>query len=292
MLQKGEVSLEETYFAKAANLYSKIPIKSPEREGLMAAAIKWATPAGANRGHKRFHQLVAYKLWAQRRYSESRHHFLYSGDGPGLGSMLAEFQYECGYAGEADLFIATTVIQFICLSSTVDIPPTQAQQRSDRPIVANSAAACLNAYVTHHPSINPKPPFELPLLNFCWFLILALKNEATSTLPVFSVLVDKYRLSLDRETTLKQFLDKLGQMYFGLPPPPKKKPGGLFGGLFDQFFNALNDDDDSSDEEAAAGPSTSRRPIAMGSSRSGGATLSGQSQAKPSSSKMATEDLD
>jgi hypothetical protein len=39
--------------------------------------------------------------------------------------------------------------------------------------------------------------------------------------------------SLNRDANYKSLLDKIGQIYFGMPPPPKRaQTGGLFGGAF------------------------------------------------------------
>lgn len=49
-----------------------------------------------------------------------------------------------------------------------------------------------------------------------------------------------------------EYLDKIGQSFFGVPPPERPRPGGLFGGLFDSFFNVLNEDD-GDDEDRSDG---------------------------------------
>jgi hypothetical protein len=108
----------------------------PERDSIVADSIKWSTPAGSRHGHPRMHQMFAYYLWQAKRYTEARHHFLYSSDGDGFGAMLADFHSERGVARELDLFITGTVLQLICLRKHI------------------VAATALKAYAEKHPGIK------------------------------------------------------------------------------------------------------------------------------------------
>ena len=71
-----------------------------------------------------------------------------------------------------------------------------------------------------------------------------------------------------------EYLDKIGQHFFGVPPPQRAQPGGMFSGIFDSLLSAFNDDDDEDGDDSPAAAATS--------------------SPKPSTSKtkMATEDLD
>ena len=70
------------------------------------------------------------------RYSESRQNFLYSCDGSGCGKMLIEFHTSYGLPGEVDMFIVTTVLQYLVLRKQI------------------VAAWTLKVYTENHPSIN------------------------------------------------------------------------------------------------------------------------------------------
>ena len=80
--------------------------------------------------------MFAYNLWNAKRYQEARHHFLYSCDGAGCGSMLAEFHSARGFSREVDLFIACTVLQLVVLRKHI------------------VAARALQAYAEKHPQIK------------------------------------------------------------------------------------------------------------------------------------------
>ncbi|KAI4499983.1 hypothetical protein M0802_004853 [Mischocyttarus mexicanus] len=65
-------------------------------------------------------------------------------------------------------------------------------------------------------------------------------------LGVFTVLCDQYQISLNRDPCYRQYLDKIGQLFFNVPPP-RPRNTGLFGSLLQSFFNGL--DEDSDDEQ-------------------------------------------
>jgi len=155
------------------------------------------------------------------------------------GSMLVEFHLTRGYSSELDLFIAQTVLQYLCLKKSI------------------AASTAFLAYTKEHPKLGTGPPYSNPLLNFIWFLLLSI--QTSQSLSVYSILCEKYKLAIERDPQYLEYLDKIGQHFFGVPAPVKPKPGGMFSGLFDQLLSAMNDEDEEEQETsaAAAGPSTS-----------------------------------
>ena len=90
-------------------------------------------------------------------------------------------------------------------------------------------------------------------------------------MTAYTILCEKYKQFIDRDPQYLEYLDKIGQNYFGIPPPVRARPGGMFSGketlntrnmqysvpagLFDQLLNAMNDDSEE-EEQAVAGPSS------------------------------------
>lgn len=169
----------EIVFQRVAELFRLIPKSSPDFDAFKATSIRWAASQEYPSGHPRLHQLLAYNLWSCKRYSESRQNFLHSCDGSGCGKMLIEFHASKGLSSEVDLFIVSTVLQYLVLKKHV------------------TAAWALKAYTENHPQINSqKPPFRHPLLNFIWLLLLAIEQK--KTISAFSTLVELYKPSLMR----------------------------------------------------------------------------------------------
>ena len=44
-----------------------------------------------------------------------------------------------------------------------------------------------------------------------------------------------------RDPSYLEYVDKIGQHFFGLPAP--QRPQGMFSGLLDSIFSAMNEDD-------------------------------------------------
>ena len=262
ILEKAEMKPTEEIMKNVGRLYQLTPSNLPDKDNFKALALKWSLIDKQHpNGHPRLHQLFAYELWRSKKYAESRQHFLHSTDGSGCGIMLAEFHVSNGFPREMDLFVVGTVLQMLCLRKHL------------------LAAITLKSYTESHPSLQGDkkgPPYKHPLLNFVWLLLLAIEHKQSVT--AYSILVEKYTPSLKRDPSYLEYLDKIGQHFFGLAPPPKARPGGMFSGLFDSLLNVINDDEEGSEDETDGLPfaSTSRN----------------QSSSTSNKNKMVTEELD
>ena len=252
ILEKSEIRPTEEIMKKIGRIYQLTPSHLPDKENFKALALKWSLIDKQHpNGHPRLHQLFAYELWRSKRYAESRHHFLHSMDGSGCGTMLAEFHVSNGLNREMDLFVVGTVLQMLCLQKHL------------------VAAFTLKSYTENHPVLlgeRKGPPYKHPLLNFVWLLLLAIEHK--QSVSAYSILVEKYTPSLKRDPSYLEYLDKIGQHFFGLAPPPKTRPGGMFSGLFDSFLSVINDEG-SDDGESDNLPSTSRHKSRPSSNCSG-----------------------
>jgi hypothetical protein len=150
----GETIVEsERLLTNIQNLFQLIPAKSPERLTFVTNAIKIDFIPSAD-----IRRQFAVVLWREKNFMESRQHFVHSSDsGLDCALMLVEYQTTAGYPSEVDLFIGQFVLQVLCVRNK------------------SMADHTFYAYTSRHPSINsPNPPFLLPLLNFLWFLLLAI----------------------------------------------------------------------------------------------------------------------
>ena len=86
------------------------------------------------------------------------------------------------------------------------------------------------------------PVIELPVVFIAFhsgiiytglFNLLYLKIRQTSqSLSAYTLLCEKYKQFLERDPQYLEYLDKIGQHFFGVPPPVKPRPGGMFSGIF------------------------------------------------------------
>ncbi|KAJ8938766.1 hypothetical protein NQ318_009121 [Aromia moschata] len=225
---------------KLAKIFSKISPSTPERDTFLAHAIRWSS-RGSAYGHPLLHQSIALVYWEEKNYGQARHHFIHSQDGKSCAKLLIEFQSTQGFRCEADLFIAQAVFQYLCLKNKITAKQTFA------------------SYTEQHPRIKRSgPPYLLPLLNFVWFLLRAIESEKLQT---FAVLCEQYEPSIKRDPCYVQYLDKIGQIFFGLKPPQQQR-GGLFGNFLESFLSGLDEDsDDEGPRASTSNAPTTRRTI-------------------------------
>uniref|UniRef100_A0A8C4SNQ5 Golgi to ER traffic protein 4 homolog n=1 Tax=Erpetoichthys calabaricus TaxID=27687 RepID=A0A8C4SNQ5_ERPCA len=215
-----------------AKLFSLMDPNSPERVAFVSRALKWSAKGSGKLGHPKLHQLLAITLWKEQNYGESRYHFLHSSDGEGCANMLVEYSTSRGYRSEVDMFVAQAVLQLLCLKNKT------------------GASVVFTTYTEKHPSIEKGPPFVQPLLNFIWFLLLAVDG---GKLTVFTVLCEQYQLSLKRDPMYNEYLDRIGQLFFGVPPKQPSSYGGLLGNLLNSLMGS-GDEEEADDRQDDSSP--------------------------------------
>jgi len=224
----------ENSIAKVTDLFQKMDPECPERYPYLSKAIGWSRKVEKEhkRGHPDLHQRFGFVFWEERNYTQARYHYLHSRDGEGCAQMLMEFQTSHGFPSEVDMFITQAVLQYLCLQNKT------------------TANLCFEIYTQKHPKIDNGPPYRLPLLNFIWLLLVALEG---GKLAVFTVLCEKYTASINRDPNYKEYLDQIGQLFFGVPPP-QRTPQGLFGGLLQSMLGGEDDEEGSNTAEMASPP--------------------------------------
>ncbi|XP_044903704.1 Golgi to ER traffic protein 4 homolog isoform X2 [Felis catus] len=229
-LEKAEVEVAADLLENLAKLFSLMDPNSPERVAFVSRALKWSSGGSGKLGHPRLHQLLALTLWKEQNYCESRYHFLHSADGEGCAHMLVEYSTSRGFRSEVDMFVAQAVLQFLCLKNK------------------SSASVVFTTYTQKHPSIENGPPFVQPLLNFIWFLLLAVDG---GKLTVFTVLCEQYQPSLRRDPMYNEYLDRIGQLFFGVPPKQTSSYGGLLGNLLSSLMGASEQEGEDSQDDSS-----------------------------------------
>ncbi|CAG0886224.1 unnamed protein product [Cyprideis torosa] len=229
-LKKSEVSPSDLHFSRLAELFSLISTENPDRSRFVCESIKWSGKGLRNvkAGHPDLHARLAQCCWNQGNYEESRYHFLRSNDSKAFANMLTEFHLKKGLATEVDLFIAQAVLQSLCIQD----------QGFGKSLLVN--------YSLSHPAIGSSPPNQYPLLNFLWFVVMALEQ---GRLSFFTVLVDKYSPSLARDPTYKEYVDRIAQIFFNVPPPVTSR-GGIFENLLNTLMTGMDDTSDEEDDRA------------------------------------------
>lgn len=158
-------------------------------------SIKWTASVGENPyGIPKLHHTLAKLYQSKKDYAAAQRHFLRSDANDEHCKMLVEWSDQ-GFICERDLFIARTTLQYICLENLDG---------------ANSVFTQYCAYWSTHGN-----PLESPLINFIKFLLRVVERDAH---PLFEMLRQKYKISLSRDSKFNVYLNKIGEMYFGVKP--------------------------------------------------------------------------
>ncbi|KAJ8036905.1 Golgi to ER traffic protein 4-like [Holothuria leucospilota] len=229
VFQTSKATVDDDNIAKVSKLFQLIKRDLPERHAFLAASLRWTQSMKPSGKHvSELHRQIGITLWQEKNFTGARHHFLRSDDGESCGAMLVECHSQQGLASEVDLFVAQTVLQFLCFNNKT------------------TASVTFHAYTTNHPAIMSGPPFVLPLLNFLWLLLIAVDS---GKLTVFTVLCEVYHPTLKRDPSYNVLLDKIGQVFFGVTPPPEANgPPGMLGTLMRSLLGGDEDDTNAAEE--------------------------------------------
>ena len=237
-LEQSLKEINDDIIATLGTLHSLMPGYMTEVEAFDKRALLWSSKCKnvPKTGDKQLRKLFAINYWKNKMYYEARQNFLYSSHDTGMlfGKMLQEVATTQGLPGEIDLFLAQAVLQLLCLQSY--------QQASE----------VFNTYTQSHPKIGKGPPFKYPLINFLCFLLVAVKKQQVT---VFTILCEQYHISLKRDVLYFDYLEKIGESYFGIEPPEKPESGG---GIFKSLMQNLFDDE----SEMSEGLQVKKQPTA------------------------------
>ncbi|URE35811.1 hypothetical protein MUK42_06716 [Musa troglodytarum] len=143
-------------------------------------------------------------------------HFVRGNDPEKFASVLVNFMGKC-YPGEDDMAIARAVMLYLSQGNLRD---------------ANNLMDELNKQLEHK-------QLELPdsdLIQFIKYLLQALERDS---FPLFKILRQKYKTSIDRESLFDGLLDEIAEKFYGI-----RRSGlpDIFGDLlrFQQYDNNIN----------------------------------------------------
>uniref|UniRef100_A0A0N5ARC5 Golgi to ER traffic protein 4 homolog n=1 Tax=Syphacia muris TaxID=451379 RepID=A0A0N5ARC5_9BILA len=204
-----------------------------QKSRFLAQAVKWSMSVSEKKrykqkGHADLHGCIAKVLWNNGDYGGARNHFMLSDEPEEFAKFLVDYQQKDGCGNEKDLFAVQAVLQLLC---------------NRRP---RTASLVLVNYCKDHPSISDKPPYNFPLLNFARYLILVIRAKKVE---MFTRLIETY--DFHRDPSFTRYLDKIGQVYLGVPAPQKQSDflGNLLKGLVGSSQTAGNSSSEGTTEE-------------------------------------------
>ncbi len=222
LLAKSNFQLTDVHLTDLCKLLSLMPPSCVDRDKFLTKSLDLL---GKNQNLlNSFNEFLGRQLWQEGSLTQARNRLMLAGNGFKVGCFLIEMHQRYGLVSEADLFITQAVLQFLCMKK------------------ATVAALTFYTYTRRHPKLELGPPFtRFPLLNFVWLLMLAIEQKLS--LEVLSFLCAQYKPQLSRDPSYEEYLEKIGQVYFGVKPK-----GDPFSGLFSNLVRMLGDDGEDEDD--------------------------------------------
>ncbi|KAL3322542.1 hypothetical protein AABB24_039910 [Solanum stoloniferum] len=163
----------------------------------LKAAIKWSAEFGAHRyGSPELHDMLADYM-----YSESPEvdigkvsfHFVRGKNPKKFASALANFMGKC-YPGEDDLAIVRAILMYLSMGNLRDANKLMDEVKMEIELKnLNFPSSELTQYVN--------------------YLLLTLQRDA---LPLFNMLRQTYKSSIDRESMFNELLDDIAEKFYGV----------------------------------------------------------------------------
>eukprot|EP00262_Sarcandra_glabra_P010166 TRINITY_DN250_c0_g1_i1.p1 TRINITY_DN250_c0_g1~~TRINITY_DN250_c0_g1_i1.p1 ORF type:complete len:328 (-),score=51.64 TRINITY_DN250_c0_g1_i1:132-1115(-) len=177
----------------------------------LKSALKWSVEFGAPRnGSPELHDMLAEYI-----YSESPDldmakvslHFVRGNHPEKFASTLVNFMGKC-YPGEDDLAIARAVLIYLSLG--------------------NLRAA--NYLMDELRKQLKSKELDFPHSDLTQFIVYLLQTLERDALPLFKILRQKYKPSIDRESAFDELLDEIAEKFYGV----RRRSGmqGMFGDFF------------------------------------------------------------
>ncbi|XP_055836312.1 protein GET4-like [Solanum dulcamara] len=163
----------------------------------LKAAIKWSAEFGAHRyGSPELHDMLADYM-----YSESPEvdigkvsfHFVRGRNPKKFASALVNFMGKC-YPGEDDLSIVRAILMYLSLGNLRDANKLMDEVKME-----------VELKNLNFPSSE--------LTQFVNYLLLTLQRDA---LPLFNMLRQTYKSSIDRESMFNELLDEIAEKFYGV----------------------------------------------------------------------------
>ncbi|CAM6087150.1 unnamed protein product [Calypogeia fissa] len=160
----------------------------------LKAAIKWSIESGGpERGAPVLHHMLANYIWTQSPIPEFGKASLYyiRGNCPEAFSQAVVDCMDKCYSEEVDLVVARAILLYLTLGYLKDA----------------------NMFLEKVKETSPEKLPDSPLLHFIKFLLKTLERDA---LPLFQMLRQSYKPSIDRDPTFDEYLDEIAEQFYNV----------------------------------------------------------------------------
>lgn len=184
----------------------------------LKAALKWSAELGIHKnGSPELHDMLSEYIYSESPevdMSRVSLHFVRGNNPKKFASTIVNFMGKC-YPGEDDLAIARGVLMYLSLGNLRD---------------AN--------YLMHEikSQVEKSEQLEFPQSDLIQFIIYLLQTLERDALPLFRMLRQNYKSSIDREPAFNEYLDEIAEKFYAVR---RRNP---LQGVFGDFFKMMGGD--------------------------------------------------
>lgn len=167
----------------------------------------------------------------------ARGHFQFSNDGKLIAEFLVMYS-SFGNDHEVDYFCCQMVVQLLIRKAV------------------ETADDFFQSFCTLHPTLNTKQiPYDFPLINFTHFLLCSIREVKADAFLYLKAAYEPLLTAPD--PSLRDYVDKIGEMYFGYKRKGVSQDGGGIFGMIQNMMGGMSGggDDGDSDEEQSSNTS-------------------------------------
>lgn len=180
----------------------------------LKAAIKWSAEfGGPMSGSPELHAMLATYIYSESPeldMAKVSFYFVRGNCPEKFATALMNFMGKC-YPGEDDLAIARAVLMYLSLGNLKDA----------------------NYLMDEVKKQSESKQHESPQSDLTQFTVYLLETLERDALPLFRLLIQKYKSSIDKEPALHEFLDEIAEKFYGV-----RRRSGL-DGMFGDFFKMM-----------------------------------------------------
>lgn len=178
--KSSNVKPTEENMSSILKIFNSFQVEThPKKTLFIKRVIEWSSSEKNNhQGEPYLHNFFAKYFEDIKQYGSSQAHYIRGSQPKQFAHMVSKWADE-GYPNELDLFLTRAILMYLCLNKVDDA----------------------NCFYNTFLSLRTKQEMDTPLVNYCRFLLKSVKHKAV---PLFKELNQKYKISLDRDSSFQE----------------------------------------------------------------------------------------
>lgn len=204
-LQNTKESPTEENMTSILQIFNNFNVEThPKKTLFIRKSVEWScTDSNGNQGEPFLHNAFAKYFEDLEQYGSSSKHYVRGSEHESFAKMVSKWA-DKGYPNELDLFLTRSVLMYLCLKNE------------------DGARIFYEAFL----KLRTKEEKDTPLFNYCKFLLKVVHDD---NIYKFNEINEKYKKSLERDSSFLEYLEQISKVIFGTTRPEPR--GNIFSNL-------------------------------------------------------------